>query len=77
VVLGGEVDEKSVAGWFGAPDTILGTYEMDESLDIEMTWDEDLFTEMTGTESWDDLLMSIRSKVQAAGSSPSGTLIGD
>ena len=77
VVLGGEVDEKSVAGWFGAPDTILGTYEMDESLDIEMTWDEDLFTEMTGTESWDDLLMSIRSKVQSSSSSPSGALIGD
>jgi hypothetical protein len=77
VVLGGEVDEKSVAGWFGAPDTILGTYEMDESFDIEMTWDEDLFTEMTGTTSWNDLLISIRSEVQTSGSSPSGALIGD
>jgi hypothetical protein len=77
VVLGGEVDEKSVAGWFGAPDTILGTYEMDESLDIEMTWDEDLFTEMTGTTSWNVLLDSIRPRVQSSSSSPSGALIGD
>jgi hypothetical protein len=77
VVLGGEVDEKSIAGWFGAPDSIFGSYQMNESLDVEMTWDEELFNEVSGISHWPTLLDLIRGKVQSSGASPAAALLGD